>query len=170
MNSDRSAFEDVYYHYYSILLQIAYKKLADEHRAEEVVQDVFINLWLKRENLNPDGDIYAYLYATLRNRILHELRTIMNMQKHIKSWDDKVDVIGKISPEDKYIALETADSIQTIINSLPPQCQVAFILSRQQQLSNKEIAKEMGISVNTVEKHIGKALRIIREQQKKGMI
>ena len=169
-DDDRSAFEWIYFRYYSKLLQVAYTKLADEQLAEEVVQDVFVNLWRKRASLDPEGEIYPYLYATLRNRVLHELRTLFNKEKHLSPWQDGIDIAENITPEDKLIASETAENIQAIIDSLPSQCRTAFLLSRQQQLSNKDIAIEMGISVNTVEKHIGKALRIIREQRQNGVL
>lgn len=66
-------------------------------------------------------------------------------------------------------AEETRQRINAIIESLPSQCRTAFVLSRQRQLSNQEIATEMDISISTVEKHIGKALRIIRDHEEKGL-
>lgn len=167
---DRSAFEWVYFRYYPSLLHTAYKKLADEQLAEEAVQDVFVNLWRKRGELDPEGNLDAYLFATLRNRVLHELRTQYNKYKHLGVWEEGMDAVGDSSLEEDLFARETAARLQVIIDSLPHQCKTAFLLSRQQQLSYKEIAEEMGISVNTVEKHIAKALRILREHQEKGLL
>lgn len=129
-----------------------------------MVQDVFVNLWSKAPGLDGNGNVRAYLYATLRNIILHELRTEANRTFYMH----KLRQLKRVHESNKCLqviyAKETETHIEQIINVLSPQCREAFRLSRYEQLSYKEIAERMHLSVSTVEKHIGKALRILREQ------
>ena len=159
------AFTVMYHRYYEVLSRSAYKRLQNEDIVEELVQDVFLNLWNKAAGLDPEGNLKSYLFATLRNKVLHELRASMVIAKHAKV----------ISQQQTYFA-EDANSLihskhleqkfQSVVNELPPQCREAFTLSRFEELSYKSIAERMDISVNTVEKHIGKALHILRRSFK----
>lgn len=129
---------------------------------EEIVQDVFVNLWIKAPELDGNGNVRAYLYATLRNNVLHELRTEANRIFYL----NKLKQIKRVKEGDKCLqeiyARETEIQITRIVQTLPEQCREAFRLSRFEHLSYKEIAERMQLSVSTVEKHIGKALRILR--------
>ncbi|WP_255564074.1 RNA polymerase sigma-70 factor [Pedobacter sp. HMWF019] len=159
------AFETVYGMFYVQLCRVAYKKLGDEALVEELVQDVFLNLWVKRKSLDTEGNLQAYLYATLRNKALSELRNrLLRSQHYIKVREEGG--MFSVNIEDEYVARETELKIKKIIDSLPPQCREAFILSREEQLSYKAIAERMNISVNTVEKHVGKALKKLRTEFK----
>ncbi len=160
---NEQAFAILYERYYLSLYKKAYLRIPHQARVEEIIQDVFVNLWQKAESLDTEGNIRAYLYATLRNKILHELRTESNRIFYMK----KLKELGLEREKDKptlqkIYAKETEATIQEIIMTLPPQCRKAFKLSRFEGLSYKEIAEQMQISVNTVEKHIGKALRVLR--------
>lgn len=166
MHADNiKAFEIVYSLYYVQLCRVAYKKLGDEELVEELVQDVFLNLWVKRKSLDTEGNLQAYLYATLRNKALSELRSrLLRSQHYIKAREEGE--IFSVNVEDDYVARETELKIKKIVDSLPPQCREAFILSREEQLSYKAIADRMNISVNTVEKHVSKALKKLRTEFK----
>lgn len=131
---------------------------------EEIVQDVFVNLWQKASSLDTGGNVKAYLFATLRNRILFELRTEANRNLFLNKLYQKASVRSEHDELEKIYAKETEDKIHFVIATLPPQCRDAFMLSRFESLSYKEISERMGISVNTVEKHIAKALKILREK------
>lgn len=155
----------MYAGYYLQLCRVAYKKLGDEALVEELVQDVFLNLWVKRMDLDITGSLSAYLYATLRNKALHELRGRIIRSKHYTQAQHGESVYAA-NLEDDYVVKETELKIRQVIDSLPQQCREAFILSREEQLSYKAIAERMNISVNTVEKHIGKALKRLRMEFK----
>ena len=163
---DESAFSILYERYYLPLYKKAYQRIPYKSRVEEIIQDVFVNLWVKAESLDTEGNVKAYLYATLRNKILHNLRTERNrifyMEK-LKELKSKRKIKESHTLQDLY-ARETQEKINHVIDQLSPQCRMAFKLSRFEQLSYKEIAQRMQISVNTVEKHISKALSILREQ------
>lgn len=129
---------------------------------EEIVQDVFVNLWVKSSSLDVSGNLKAYLYATLRNMVLNELRsqcTRSAYREKIKQLTKRQECSGGL---EVIYARETEAHINQIIATLSPQCRKAFRLSRFEHFSYKEVADQMQISVNTVEKHVAKALRILR--------
>lgn len=164
-SGNSKALEAVYKRYYVQLCQVAFRKLEDEALVEELVQDVFLNLWTKRKELDVNGSLIAYLYATLRNKALHEIRAKIIKARHYLHISER----GKgysADPEDDYVAKEMARKVMEVVESLPTQCREAFLLSREEQLSYKAIAARMHISVNTVEKHIGKALKILKRELK----
>lgn len=163
-HKSEAALTVLHYRYYALLCAAAFKRVPDEAIVEELVQDVMINLWEKAPSLDPHGNVQAYLFATLRNKVLHELRSRMIMAKRSLSlWHEKQEVFEQDAAE-LLQAKELEQKMQHIIDDLSPQCKEAFTLSRFEQLSYKSIALRMNISVNTVEKHIGKALHILREK------
>ncbi|WPU93218.1 RNA polymerase sigma-70 factor [Mucilaginibacter sabulilitoris] len=161
---DKKAFEALYFRYFTPLSCYAYKKLQDEYIVEELVQDVFVDLWKKREELDTEGEVAGLLYAMLRNKALHELRARMIQSKHFDAFAflHKDDVADKLM--DGLYARQMEEKMQEAVNKLSPQCKNAFTLSRYEHLSYKEIAEKMSISINTVEKHIGKALQLLRRE------
>jgi RNA polymerase sigma-70 factor (ECF subfamily) len=131
---------------------------------EEIVQDVFVTFWSKAPSLDPAGNVKAYLYAILRNNILHELRT-----EHTRSfYMQKLKTLPAVHEEGKSLqniyVQEVEEYIRQVITTLSPQCREAFSLSRFEHLSYKEIAARMHLSTSTVEKHVAKALRVLRHK------
>lgn len=158
---DETAFTAIYNRYYESLCRSGFKRLQNESIVEELVQDVFVNLWNKAGELDPEGNIKSYLFATLRNKVLHELRSSMVMAKHARIICQQQNQFA----EDSYSLMHSKhleEKFESVVKELPPQCREAFTLSRFEELSYKSIAERMDISVNTVEKHIGKALSILR--------
>lgn len=164
-NGSTEAFDALYYRYFTPLARFAFKKLQDNDVTEEAVQDVFVELWKKRETLDAEGQIQALLYAILRNKILHELRARLIQSKHLENYSS--DLLGEHAFNAETLdEKNTRKKIEDVMELLSPQCRQAFTLSRFEHLSYKEIAARMDISVNTVEKHIGKALAILRRELK----
>lgn len=161
---NETAFECLYNRYFSILCHKAFKRIPDQQLIKEIVQDVFMNLWLKADNLNPAECVAAYLYATLRNKILHELRSRYTRL----AYAEKISILYKSwlqsNAADPLEVKQLEEKLDLAISSLPNQCRDAFILSRYEDLSYKEIALYMNISLNTVKKHISKALKILRSK------
>lgn len=161
-NGNQAAMSVLYDKYYASLCRSAYKRLQNESIIEEIVQDVFINLWKKASGLDPEGNIKSYLFATLRNKVLYEIRAGIAIAKHAVHLTEQE---NEYAP-DSFELLHTKhleQKFHSVVNDLPPQCREAFKLSRLENLSYKSIAERMDISVNTVEKHIGKALGILRK-------
>lgn len=161
---NEKAFTTLYHRYYLLLCKKAFQRIPSASLVEEIVQDVFINLWTKASSLDIYGNVKAYLYATLRNKVLHELRTEANRSFYAQ----KIKQLTMQQEENHYLdtlyAQEAETYINQVISTLSPQCRQAFLLSRYEHLSYKEIAQQMQLSVNTVEKHIAKALRILRSK------
>lgn len=164
---DEQAFTLLYKRYYLPLCKKAFQRIPSIALVEEIVQDVFVNFWKKAASLDTNGNIKAYLYATLRNKILHELRTEATRSFYRKKWEALTRTKVAAQSLNWMYARETEAKIDQVVTALSPQCREAFRLSRFEHLSYKEIAERMHLSVNTVEKHVSKALRILREELNK---
>jgi RNA polymerase sigma-70 factor, ECF subfamily len=162
---DKQAFEEIFRSLYTPLSAYAYRFLEDIDEAEEVVQDLFFNLWEKRERLRIEDSIKAYLYRAVRN-------TCINKTKHEKIKQAYANVnIRQINEEEKRVldnleAGELAELIERAIAEMPSERKKIFLMSREEGLKYKEIAGQLGISVKTVENQMGKALQHMREYLK----
>ncbi|GEP94662.1 RNA polymerase sigma factor [Chitinophaga cymbidii] len=155
------AFEVIYKRYAVQLLSIAYRKVGERDIAEDIVQEVFITLLRNKNSANTITSLFAYLYVTLKNKILDAYRRDVVQKKYVQ----QVNLRFEEEDNSPYFQIETRDlekKLESEIEKLPPQCGKVFRLSRQKHLSNKEIALQLGISENTVEQHMRKALRILR--------
>lgn len=158
---DEQAFEFFYKKYLMLLTGIAYNKTGDREVAEELVQDTFINLYQHKMSLDANTSIKAYLYIILKNKITDFYRQEVVHQRYADYIVNHTSS-ETVSPLAYVETRELEKILKEAINNLPPQCQKVFRLSREQYLSDKEIATEMDISVKTVEQHKGKALRLLR--------
>jgi RNA polymerase sigma-70 factor (ECF subfamily) len=162
---NESAFEMVFRTYYRPLCQYAYSFLNDRDEAEEVVQAAFINVWDKREQVEIQTSLKAYLYKIVRNSCLNVIKHEKVKQQHVAHEM----VHGESMHEgvsQSVISGELEERIAVAMKALPEQCRLVFQLSRFEELKYAEIAGQLGISVKTVENQIGKALKIMREQLK----
>ena len=141
--------------------------LHDATFAEDIVQEVFLKVWEKRENLQMDEAIQAYLYRSCYNAALNFLK----QQKKSTDIDSlEVPVAGGEMAGKNLELLETEAEILKAIDSLPPKTKVVFTLSRFEELSYKEIAERLDISLKSVEKHMGIALQRLRENLKEYLV
>jgi RNA polymerase sigma-70 factor (ECF subfamily) len=156
-------FEKLFRTYFAELAVYAFRFTEDSENAEEIVQDIFFNIWSKRENLQINISIKSYLYQTVKNSCL-------NFIKHKKVEDKyKTHFIQQIQYEElNETDLESenllAEKIQTAIDKMPPARKKVFLMSKIDNLKYKEIAETLGISIKTVENHIGNALKFLREE------
>jgi RNA polymerase sigma-70 factor (family 1) len=162
---DKSAFEQVFKAWYQPLCNYACSLMKDMDEAEEVVQNVFFNIWNKRESLAINMSIKSYLYRAVHNDCLNKIkhskvRTLYAEDYKSRNSGGFEDSMGLID------AKELNKRINEAIESLPEQCGIVFRLSRFDHLKYSEIAEQLEISVKTVENHMGKALRILRESLK----
>ncbi len=162
LKDDEKGLELIFDRYYKYLVITAYKMINDDHKARDLVQDVFFRFWEKRETLNIQISLKAYLRRAVVNRVLDEMR---KQKRHI--WDEHTAGSTQIADSSSVLDhLETRDLQKTIdhaIASLPERCRQVFSLSRFENMSHKEIANELGISVKTIESQITKALKILRK-------
>jgi RNA polymerase sigma-70 factor (ECF subfamily) len=163
---DSTAFEALFLTYYERLVRFVYGYVKTRSVAEEVVQDVFFNIWSQRERWEVKGAVRTYLYAATRNRALNRLRRGDLEQRWTDGGVDEADVaalVPRIALADERVELAELDAaIRQAIDRLPPRCRETFVLSRQHHLSYEQIALVMEISVKTVQEQIARALRSLR--------
>jgi RNA polymerase sigma-70 factor, Bacteroides expansion family 1 len=166
------AFEEVFKCWYEPLVHFTNEYLSDFESSRNIAQNIFLKLWEKRELIDPDSNIRAYLYVAARNACLSHLRhqKIENTffeksQKKLERLQLNYDALEELRIENiDFQNLE--NKIQETIESLPPRCKEVFILSRFENLKNKEIAMKLDISVKAVEANITRALITLRENTK----
>lgn len=160
---DVNAFEMVFRTYYQPLCNYAYSFLQDKAEAEEVVQSVFLMVWEKREGLEIRTALKPYLYAMVRNACLNALKHQKVRQRHAgEVLSDGEEVHDPVTQS--VISDELQRRIAEAMERLPEQCRLVFKMSRFEELRYADIARQLKISVKTVENHMGKALRLMREQ------
>jgi len=163
------AFEQLFDRWYEPLCKYAYSILKDMNDAEDVVQKIFCRLWDQRENLSIKSSINSYLYRMVHNESINAAQQKNSHHEH------NLNYISTMNTANNYVAEQvTANELQLAINKalsvLPSQCRKVFELSRMDQLSYSEIGKELNISINTVENHISKALKILRVELKEFLL
>jgi RNA polymerase sigma-70 factor, ECF subfamily len=159
---DDAAYEAIFRQWYAPLVAMTTALLRDRGPAEEVVQDVMLELWRRREGITFETSIRAYLFQAARNRGLNYLR-----RQRVEVRGEGTIAAGMPTPEPADSEAREAElnrAIQIAIAGLPDRCREVFELSRVQGLKYAEIATELGISVKTVEAQMGKALRVMREK------
>jgi RNA polymerase sigma-70 factor (ECF subfamily) len=159
-SGDSRAFRQLYDRYWKIMLDAAYKRLDSTDVAEEIVQEVFVNLFIKRESLQIKSSLEAYLKTALKYKIFDLFRA---QGVHAKYVDSLLHETGVVSPSPDHViqVKELAHRIDQATQKMPEKCREVFLMSRMENLSNKSIAEKLSISVSTVEKHISKAVRIL---------
>ncbi|MFT6881763.1 MAG: RNA polymerase sigma-70 factor (ECF subfamily) [Marinoscillum sp.] len=161
-NKDKRAFELVFNEFYGLLKSYAMRFMDDSDDAEEVIQDVFVKFWDKCDSLAPDSSIKSYLYRSVHN-------TCLNFIKHQKVKDNYKDYVMHFMEEASDMEVQQEDDnvklrIYEAIDNLTPRCSEIFKLSRFEGLKYQEIADHLGISIKTVEVHMGKALKTLRDK------
>lgn len=158
---DQVAFTVLYNRYWSKLFLHARHMLDDDDAAQDIVQEIFTWIWQHSQQIGHTESISGYLYKTTRNKVLDRI-------KHEKIKHLKLPVISEnlkttnYSLDDEIYSKELAAIIDSEILKMPEKMRTVFELSRQEHLTHKMIADQMGISEQTVRKHVQKALRILR--------
>lgn len=154
----KESFEELFQTYWQRMYYFALKTTEEEDDAKEIVQDVFKSLWERKEKLSI-LDAERYLLRSVKLRALEFIRNKATRQRHHEIILDR----SETDYEDHYIQVkELHIRLQKIIESLPKQCKNVFKMSREDGLSNKEIAKTLLISERAVEYHISKALLTLK--------
>lgn len=154
-------FEILFKSQFRSLCNLANTLIKDADAAKDVVQQVFIKLWHKQNELTIHGPVEAYLYRMVINTSLNYIEK----EKKIIRFEDHAVQISRLAVEtqENSSANEKREAhVRNAIAALPPRCQAVFSLSRFENLSNKEIADHLGISLKAVEKHITMALKTLR--------
>jgi RNA polymerase sigma-70 factor (ECF subfamily) len=158
---DADAFKNLFETYCQALIYFAWRYVKNTQVAENIVQDVFLRIWLNRTKLNPALKIKSYLYKAVKNQAFQHLRKAKyeNQKENIQALDSSTK-----SPEDILNEKEIAVSVQRAISELPPQSRLIFTMSKYNNLKYSEIAEIQNISIKTVETHMGRALKFLRKR------
>jgi len=154
-------FEDLFREWYSPLCRYAYSILRNMDEAEDVVQQTFYKLWDQRKEIEIRTSINSYLYRMVHNACLNKIKQIKTREEHLSEYSLEQNDVEHNS-ESILLNNELKKNIESAIDMLPPRCKEVFKLSRFEQLSYAEISDQLGISVNTVETQIVKALKSLR--------
>lgn len=158
---DEKAFRELFLHYYDHLFYFSNSFVKSREAAQEIVQDVFISLWNKRDKLTRISNLSVYLYVAVKNLSINHL----NRSGHHFTDDlnqlDVTSAAGIATPEDLMVASEMLQAIRKSISQLPPKCRLVYKLVKEDGLHYKEVAEILHISPRTVENQIATALRKI---------
>jgi RNA polymerase sigma-70 factor (family 1) len=158
-------FEILFREQYQAMAAYAWNFLKNTQDAEDVVQDVFIRIWQNNPAIIRDPQVKFYLVTAVRNGCISFLRKL--------SGKTFVDADNLEQADEVSEAGETADPAELVkqaLDTLPPQCQAIFKMSRFGKLTYQQIASELGLSVKTVENQMGKALRLMRDYARKNHV
>jgi len=154
---------------YSYLVDTYHQKLCvyahgltrDRDTAEDIVQNVFVRVWRKRDKLKEEFSINSFLYRSVYNEFIDQYRK----QKLVLPLEKKyIDALSSIVEDDSSDLDRIMAIVKKEIQNLPPKCRETFLLSKQDGLTNIEIAEYLNVTVKSVEAHITKAFSILREK------
>lgn len=158
---NQNAYEELYYRYHDLLYGYIYNKLKDKEEAQDVVHDVLIKLWTNRAQLENVKSLKSYLFTSVRNKAFDFFAQKKISDKYLDSLQD---ALAQYSPTADYTIREKDLDvyIKKQISLLAPKMREVFELSRYEYRSNAEIAELLGISKNTVETQIKRALKVLK--------
>jgi RNA polymerase sigma-70 factor (ECF subfamily) len=158
---DRGAFDQIFSRYWKKLFIYANKVIRDEANAQDIVQEVFVSLWQRRMTMGNVDSLSSYLHGAIRYKGLGYIRSNVHKNNYAASmqafFEESCDSLNE------HIDLKDLNTIlHHEIDKLPPKMREIFIMSRMEQLSNKEIAERLNISDKTVKKQINRSLNLFR--------
>lgn len=161
-NSDSAAFEEIFRRYYHTFHTFAKRILKDGSVAEDIVQNVFVKLWIRREQINPNLSLCNYLLVMTRNELFDYMRLRYNSLRRrvdnqtLNQFDSGESVYSDIYSREYY------SIIDSVVDAMPTRRKEIFSLRYRQYLTNDEIARRLNISTRTVEEHINLAIKQIK--------
>lgn len=159
-DGDKSAFKVLFERYYPQFISFARRLLRNESAADDMIQNVFLKIWIGRANLNEDKNFRNYLLVSVRNEIYQYFRQQFRTDDAAEC-PELIDASQNLDTE--LSAKELEKRIVKVISKMPQRRREIFNMSRSEKLSNQEIACRLGLSIRTVEKHIENALTDIRK-------
>jgi len=162
-DGNQASFQKLYIKYASKLFSFSRKYLSSQDDAEEIVQEVFIRIWEKKDNIDENQSFSSYVIQAAKHRIFNGFRKKVNEQAYLDfliHTDESSRNYTELDVEYHEIKSKAEDAIK----SMPPRRQEIFRLSREAGLKNKEIAEKLEISIKTVENQMGQALKYLRAE------
>ncbi|MCG8697521.1 MAG: RNA polymerase sigma-70 factor [Bacteroidales bacterium] len=158
----KQQYEELFRTHFVALCYFAAKYVSDNDTSKEIVHNVFISIWEKRNEFDFDKPAKSYLFTSVYNRCMNYIRD----HKKFKSTDEEnaIAIADSGEYQDKMETAELEVKIKSSINKLPAKCREVFMLNRFEDKKYAEIANQLNISIKTVEAQMSKALKILREE------
>lgn len=159
-----SAFDELYFRYRDVLVRFVYLRMKSVAIAEEIVQEVFTSIWERRKTILIQKSFAAYIYTSVRYMTLDYIKSHAVTDQYIREVLDKNEVSynSQNSTEDAIFYDELQKAVDEAAMLLPKKSKEVFILSRVKNYTNKEIAEELNVSLETVKYHITYSLKFMR--------
>lgn len=161
-NGDREAFSALYRRYWETLFVTAVKVIQDREEAADIVQEIFLSIWNRRYTLSVSGSLAAYLQTSIRYKATQHIAKNITRRNYLATLNKLAEERSAAHPEMLLQVKELQQAVDHVVATMPQKMREVFLLSRQDLLSHKEIASRLGISEETVKKHIQHALRLIK--------
>jgi len=161
INGDQLAFAQIYNQYRSKMYAYAYNLCKSPETAEEIVQEVFIRIWQKKEQINIDLNFSAYIKKITLNHVLNHLKKVAREKKLQEEIFNYIEAIRNTT-EDNVLEKELLKTYDEAIALLPSQKRIIYQLSRNEEMTHDQIAERLNISKNTVKNHMVEATKFIR--------
>jgi RNA polymerase sigma-70 factor (family 1) len=156
-----NSFQQSFFQFYEPLCQYAFTLVKEQAACEDIVQDIFMRIWEKKQDLIGKPGLQYYLYTAVRNNCL----TFLEKQRKNSSvplLSDEIADEATVRPGEQVPETDVTALLNHAFDQLPPKCREVFALSRMNGLSYLQISEVLGISIKTVENQVGKALKILR--------
>ena len=150
-NNDFPAYEVIYRKYLPIIFSMIFKHIGNREEAEDLTQEVFLNIWARRADIQLEGRLFSYIYGTARYKVLEYLRSQKRTAKHEAEWNRWISDIDMVESDESAARLI---KIRSEAIKLPPQMRKIYEMNMEQQLHSSEIAEKLDISEHTVKKHL----------------
>ena len=160
-SGNSKAFEEIYNHFFDRLYVVAFNRTKSKEVAEDIVHNIFVKLWLRRETVVIEGSLKAYLGVAVKYEVFNYFRDKVSWQQHQQKFKQSQPTFYNCT-EDQLNAALFEQALRNSINNLPDKCRLVFQMSREEHLTFPEIAQKLNISQKTVEFHISKSLRILK--------
>lgn len=164
-NDHEPALEELFNYYYPRLYRFARSFLKIEDGIEDILQEVFIRVWDHRRKIRNTATFNAFIFTISRNLLLNELRNRLKDQK-VRETLLKKSIAEEFMVSGEVDFRELESKVEEIITQLPDNHREYFVMSRKEGLSNRAIAKKMGVSEKNVEYHLSRAVKILKEKLK----
>lgn len=158
---DKNAFENLFLEFYEPLCQFAWRFTHSQHVSEELVQEVFLNVWQSKETLDPQSEIKSYLYQSVKNKALNHIKH----QELASEYNQKIVWLDPSPTKQEHQYEEESEFVRAArkaIEELPDRARQVYKLSRKDGLTYREISTVLDISPKTVESQMSRALKILR--------
>ena len=165
LEGNEKIFDYLFHLYYSGLVVYVEHYVSDKIVAEDIVQDFFVKLWINHKTLSIKQSLRSYFFTSVKNRAIDYLRHQQVKEAVEKKMLKETELVS--GNQEQLLESELRVYIDKALDKLPPVCREIFVMNRFEGLKPAEIAAKKGISVRTVETHIGKALKIMRTELEK---